>query len=165
MSLLYLEDLQPGMRFMTDTLTLDEASLLAFAGQYDPQPFHLDAAAAQASVFAGLAASGWQTCSLSMRLVVTSDFGQRVANGLVGMGVDNLRWPRPTRPGDQLQCRIDILASKRSASQPAFGVVKLRWTTLNQHGDTVMSLDNTIWVAARTATQYGSGYQRRCHLR
>ncbi|MFC3531173.1 MaoC family dehydratase [Vogesella facilis] len=147
--MLYFEDLTPGLRFHTASVTLSEQDIHAFAHQYDPQYFHTDNARAVGSVFAGLAASGWHTSSLTMRLVVDSDFGRSVAGGLVGMGVDKMRWPRPTRAGDTLQASVEVLSGKRSGSQPDFGVVKLRWVTRNQQQEEVMSLETAIWVAVR----------------
>ncbi|MFC3627724.1 MaoC family dehydratase [Vogesella amnigena] len=147
--MLYFEDLTPGLRFHTASLTIDTQAIQEFAGQFDPQHFHLDHDSAQDSVFQGLAASGWHTSSLTMRLVVQSEFGRSVAGGLVGMGVDKMRWPRPTRAGDTLQATIEVLSAKRSGSQPEFGVVKLRWTTDNQHGEELMSLETAIWVPLR----------------
>ena len=97
---LYLEDLHLGQRFVSGTHQLDEAQIKAFAKEFDPQPFHLEEAAAQASVFAGLAASGWHTAAIAMRLLVTG--GLPLANGIIGLGGD-LAWPKPTRPGDTLR--------------------------------------------------------------
>ncbi|SCK25202.1 MaoC family dehydratase [Vogesella sp. LIG4] len=147
--MLYFEDLTPGLRFTTDSTTVQADDIHAFASQFDPQYFHLDDGKAQGSIFQGLAASGWHTSSLSMRLVVESEFGRSVAGGLVGMGVDKMRWPRPTRAGDILRASIEVLSGKSSASQPDYGVVKLRWTTHNQHQQEVMSLETAIWVPLR----------------
>lgn len=146
--MLYFEDLTPGRCFQTasHTLTLDE--IRDFAGRYDPQFFHLDEAAAEHSVFNGLAASGWHVASVSMRLMVESELGS-VANGLVGMKVDNLRWPRPTRAGDTLRAEITVLSQRASASQPGFGVVTLQWTTRNQNEEIAVQLETAIWVQRR----------------
>ena len=146
---IYLEDLAVGDQFTSGEHAMDDAQITAFAAQFYPQPFHLDDAAARDTLFGGLAASGWHTSSLTMRLVVQSEFGRSVAGGLVGMGVDKMRWPRPTRAGDTLQTTIEVLSAKRSGSQPEFGVVKLRWTTDNQHGEELMSLETAIWVPLR----------------
>ena len=94
---LYLEDLVVGQTFRTGSVTIDEARLKAFAAEFDPQPFHLDAAAAGSSLFGGLVASGWHTAALTMRLMVEGDF--KVAGGLIGVGVDQIRWPKPVFPG------------------------------------------------------------------
>lgn len=146
--MLYLEDLTPGRRFETASHTLTEEELLAFAHQFDPQFFHTDHEAAKNSVFAGLAASGWHTSSLSMRLVAQSELG-RVANGLVGLDVSVMRWPRPTRAGDILTVCVEVLESRRSNSQPGFGIVTVRWTTTNQRQEIAMQMENRIWVQAR----------------
>ncbi|ACO74829.1 MaoC [Laribacter hongkongensis HLHK9] len=148
MEKLYFEDFQPGMRFETATRTLTADDIAGFARQHDPQPFHLDARLAEHSVFAGLAASGWQTATTSMRLVVDL-LADRVAGGLVGMQVDKMRWPRPTRPGDTLKVTLEVLKTKRSTTQPEFGVVGWRWITTNQAGETAMTLENAIWVPCR----------------
>ncbi len=146
--MLYFEDLQPGQRFLSPSHTLSEEEIIAFARQFDPQPFHTDPVAAQDSFFNGLAASGWHTSSLSMRLVEGSELGQ-AANGLIGMQIDQMRWPQPTRPGDTLQVEVEVLDKRRSGSQPGFGVVKVAWTTRNQRGETAMRLECAIWLQCR----------------
>ena len=146
--MLFLEDLTPGRHFETASHTLSEAELLAFAHQFDPQFFHTDHEAAKTSVFNGLAASGWHTSSISMRLVAQSELGT-VANGLVGMDISAMRWPHPTRAGDTLTVCVEILESRRSSSQPGFGIVTVRWTTTNQRQEIAMQLENRIWVQAR----------------
>lgn len=150
--MLFLEDLTPGRRFETASHTLSEEELLAFAHQFDPQFFHTDHEAAKNSVFDGLAASGWHTSSLSMRLVAQSELGT-VANGLVGMDISSMRWPRPTRAGDTLTVCVEVLESRRSSSQPGFGIVTVRWTTTNQRQEIAMQLENRIWVQARGRTE------------
>ncbi len=148
--MLYFEDLTPGRRFSTGSVTVSEADIIGFAQQYDPQPFHTDPEAARHTFFDGLAASGWHTSSLTMRLVVESELST-VANGLIGMGIDKMRWPRPTRPGDTLTAELTVLDQRRSGSRPDFGVVRFSWTTVNQHGETVMALETSIWAACRPA--------------
>lgn len=149
--MLYYEDLTPGRVFETASHTLSEDEIIAFASQFDPQPFHTDPEAAKTSFFDGLAASGWHTSSLTMRLITASEL-KHVANGLIGMGIKDMRWPRPTRAGDTLRAKVEVLGQKPSASQPGFGVVQLRWTALNQHDDIAMQLETAIWVARRPAT-------------
>lgn len=135
MTPLYLDDLAPGLRFASpSTVTLDEASIVAFASQFDPQPFHTDPEAARSSPFAGLAASGWHTAALSMRLLASG--GLPFAGGLIGLGGE-ISWPRPTRPGDTLRTESEILAIQPSRSKPNQAVVTVRNTTLNQHGEPV----------------------------
>lgn len=108
---LFLEDLHPGQRFTSGSHTLDEAQIKAFARQFDPQPFHLDAEAAKGSLFAGLAASGWRTAAITMRLQVES--GLPIAGGIISAGGE-LSWPRPTRPGDILHVETEVLEVKPS---------------------------------------------------
>jgi acyl dehydratase len=133
---LYLDDLQPGQKFRGATETLvDEAAIKAFARQYDPQPFHLDDEAARTTMFGGLAASGWHTMALTMRLLV--DGGAPIAGGIIGAGTDELRWPRPVRPGDELRAESEVLEIRPSRSRPTQGMVKMRTTTLNQNGEPV----------------------------
>jgi acyl dehydratase len=148
--MLYFEDLTPGRLFHTASHTLTQDEIIQFARQFDPQPFHTDPMAAKASVFDGLAASGWHTSSLTMRLITASEL-KEVANGLIGMGIKDMRWPQPTRAGDTLRAEIEVLTGKRSTSQPGFGVVQLRWTTRNQRDEIAMQLETAIWVACRPA--------------
>jgi acyl dehydratase len=123
-----------GQRFSSENYLMDEAGIKAFAAQFDPQPFHLDEAAAQASVFRGLSASGWHTAAVSMRLLVTG--GLPFAAGAVGLGGE-LEWPRPTRPGDTLRVESEIVEIIPSRSKPNQGIVRLRNTTLNQNNEPV----------------------------
>lgn len=147
---LYFEDLRPGRVFRgTTRRRLDSEAIKAFAREFDPQPFHLDEAAARESLFGGLAASGWHTAATTMRLLVTSEF--TVAGGLVGLGLDELRWPRPTRPGDELRVEVEILAARVSNSRPGFGLVTTRTRTLNQDAEVVQELVNTLIVPRRQA--------------
>jgi acyl dehydratase len=131
---LYLEDLRVGQRFTSGTCRMEESDIKAFAEQFDPQPFHLDEAAAQASVFRGLAASGWHTAAVAMRLLVTG--GLPFANGIVGVGGE-IAWPRPTRPGDTLRVESEIIEIVPSRSKPNQGFVTVKNTTSNQNGEPV----------------------------
>ena len=132
----YLDDLSPGQIFRgSATAPVDEAAIKAFAGQYDPQPFHLDAAAAKSTMFGGLAASGWHTAAMTMRLLV--DDGPLLAGGIIGAGTDEIRWPKPVRPGDTLHIECEVLEVRASKSRPQQGMVKMRTTTFNQHNDPV----------------------------
>jgi acyl dehydratase len=133
-TLIYLDDLVVGRKFTTASATLTAADIKAFAAQFDPQAFHLDERAAEASVFRGLAASGWHTGSLSMRLMVESDF--RIAGGLIGLSGE-VSWPRATYAGDTIRVEIEILDIRVSASKPDRGIVTVRNTTLNQRGEPV----------------------------
>src|SRR5260370_21955786 len=121
-SRLYLEDLAVGRRFTSATHAIDAAQIKAFAGQFDPQPFHLDEEAAKGTMFGGLVASGWHTAAITMRLLVES--GLPIAGGLVGMGGE-MSWPRPTRPGDVLSVVSEVGEVTPSRSRPDRGVVRL----------------------------------------
>jgi acyl dehydratase len=118
----YLEDFTAGQTFGSGTLHVDAKRIKDFAAEFDPQPFHLDEAAAEGTVFRGLAASGWHTAALTMRLLVGSDF--RPAGGVLGAGFDELRWPRPVRPGDELHLESEVLEVRPSKSRPEQGLVK-----------------------------------------
>ena len=145
---LHLEDLAPGQRYgSARRLAVGADEIAAFAAQFDPQPFHLDEAAARSSVFGGLAASGWHTAALTMRLLVESDF--RPAGGIVGAGMDELRWPRPVRPGDELRVETEVLEVRPSRSRPEQGVVKARTTTFNGQNEPVQVLVANLIVPRR----------------
>ncbi len=131
----YLEDFVVGQIFGSDRVVIDEEQIRRFAGEFDPQPFHLDAQAARQTIFGGLAASGWHTAALTMRLLVDSPF--KPAGGIVGAGIEELRWPRPVRPGDELRVESEVLEVRESRSRPEQGMIKVRTTTLNQHGEAV----------------------------
>jgi acyl dehydratase len=142
----YLEEISVGARFVSDRLALTEADIKAFAAQYDPQVFHLDHEAAKETLFGGLAASGWHTAALTMRLNVTS--GLPIANGLIGAGVE-VNWPRPVRPGDTLHVENEVLAVKPSQSKPDRGIVTVRSLTLNQRGEVVQDTVAKVVVFRR----------------
>jgi acyl dehydratase len=133
---LYLDDLAVGQTFESGTATVEPERLKAFAAEFDPQPFHLDEEAAGASLFGGLVASGWHTAALTMRLLVESDL--KIVGGLIGVGVEELRWPRPVRPGDTLRVESEVLDVRPSKSQPDRGIVKVRNTTRNQEDQPVL---------------------------
>jgi acyl dehydratase len=134
---LFLEDLQVGQRFVSATHRIDEAEIKAFAGTYDPQPFHLDDAAARNTLFGGLAASGWHTAAITMRLNVES--GLPFAGGIIGAGAE-ISWPRPTRPGDILRVESEVREVTPSRSRPDRGMVTVRSETLNQRDEVVQTL-------------------------
>src|ERR1700687_214080 len=129
--LLYLDDLHVGQRFTSALFHVAEDQMKAFAAEFDPQPFHLDEAAALRSVFRGLAASGWFTAAVAMRLLVTG--GLPFASGIIGLGGE-IAWPKPTRAGDTLRVESEILEILPSRSKPNQGIVRVRSTTLNQNG-------------------------------
>ena len=147
MSKHYLEDLQPGRIFHSGRLVVDEIQILKFAADFDPQPFHLDHEAAHKSIFGGLAASGWHTAALTMRLLVDSEF--RPADGIIGAGIEELRWPRPVRPGDELRVESEILEVRVSRSRPEQGLIKVRNTTLNQDNEAVQVFVGNLLVPRR----------------
>src|SRR5580692_6727504 len=134
MEQLYLEDLRVGQRFASGTYVMEAPRIKAFAAEFDPQPFHIDESAAEATVFKGLAASGWHTAAVAMRLLVTG--GLPFANGLVGLGGE-IAWPRPTRPGDSLHVESEIVDITPSRSKPNQAVVSVRSTMLNQKDEPV----------------------------
>ena len=143
MSVRYLEDFSAGQTFGSGRLRVDEARIKSFAAEFDPQPFHLDAEAARGSIFRGLAASGWHTAALTMKLLVESEL--KPAGGIVGAGFDEFRWPRPVRPGDELHLEAEVLEVRPSKSRPDQGLVKVKTTTMNQHGEPVqISVGNLI---------------------
>jgi acyl dehydratase len=140
----YLEDFAVGQVFAgSGRIRVDKERLKTFAAEFDPQPFHLDDEAARGSIFRGLAASGWHTAAMTMRLLVDSDF--QPAGGIIGAGFDEMKWPRPVRPGDELRVESEILEVRPSKSRPGQGVIKVRTTTLNQDGEAVqVSVGNLI---------------------
>ena len=143
MTVMYLEDFEPGQKFGSPSLRVDAAEIKAFAAQYDPQPFHLDEEAAATTFFQGLAASGWHTAALTMRLMVSGEM--KIAGGIVGAGVEEFRWPRPVRPGDELRVESEILEVRPSKSRPTQGLLKVRTTTLNQRNEPVqISVGNLV---------------------
>ncbi|MEO8122181.1 MAG: MaoC family dehydratase [Rhodoferax sp.] len=131
-SMRYLDDLQVGDRFTSAEHALDETQIKAFATQFDPQPFHLDPEAAKASLFGGLAASGWHTAAITMRLLVGG--GLPLAGGIIGAGGE-ISWPKPTRPGDVLLVETEVVSVTPSRSRPERGMVVVRSETRNQRGD------------------------------
>ena len=142
---LYLEDLYVGQRFTSGLYHMDEDRMKAFAAEFDPQPFHLDDAVAQRSIFRGLAASGWHTAAATMRLLVES---LPFASGMIGLGGE-IAWPKPTRPGDTLRVESEIVEIVPSRSKPNQGVVIVRSTTLNQDGDHMQAFTAKILVFKR----------------
>src|SRR6202162_5383448 len=149
MSRRYLEDFAVGQTFGSGRLRVDKEQIKAFAAEFDPQPFHLDEDAARDTIFRGLAASGWHTAALTMRLLVESEI--EPAGGIVGVGFDEFRWPRPVRPGDELRIESEVLEVRPSKSRPEQGVIKVRTTTLNQKGEPVQIFVGNLVVPRRPA--------------
>ena len=144
----YLEDYAAGQTYATGVLRIEAERMRSFAAEFDPQPFHLSDAGARESIFAGLAASGWHTAALTMRLLVEGEL--RPAGGVIGLGFDELRWPRPVRPGDALRAQSEILEVRASRSRPGEGLIKVRTTTRNQDGDVVQIAVGNLLVRRRT---------------
>jgi acyl dehydratase len=148
---LHLEDLHVGQRFTSGSRAVDEGEIVAFAAEFDPQPFHLDDAAARDSLFGGLAASGWHTAALTMRLLVGS---LPIAGGIIGAGGE-IAWPKPTRPGDVLHVESEVLEIRPSRSRPDRGMVTMRSETRNQRGEIVQTLLAKL-VVPRRRTEDGA---------
>ncbi len=144
----FLDDFSVGQRFVTGKHQIDDAQIKAFAAQFDPQPFHLDGEVAKRTIFGGLAASGWHTAAITMRLMVES--GMPIEGGMVGAGGE-IGWPRPTRPGDILHVESEIVAVTPSRSKPHQGMVTVRSETRNQHGDTVQVLTAKLLAPRRVS--------------
>jgi len=151
MSERYLEDFVVGQTFVSDRLRVTKEQIKAFAAAFDPQPFHLDDAAAQKTFFKGLVASGWHTAALTMKLLVESDV--RPAGGFIGAGFDEFRWPKPVRPGDELRIESEVLEVRPSQSRPNQGLIKLRTTTLNQNNEPVQVQIGNLVVPRRQSLE------------
>jgi acyl dehydratase len=133
----YFEDLQVGERFSSGALEVPGKAIIEFAEKFDPQKFHLNPQSAERSIFKGLVASGWHTAAMTMRLFVkTLNF----AEGAIGLGVDELRWPNAVRPGDVLRVETEIISARLSESKPKHGVIRLRNITTNQRGEVVQTM-------------------------
>jgi acyl dehydratase len=143
----YFEDYVPGLVVDCGSLTVGEAEIIDFARRYDPQPFHIDPEAAAAGPYGGIIASGWQTASLMMRQLVERFISQE--SGLGAAGVDEIRWPRPVRPGDTLHVRCTVLEARLSRSKPDRGIIRTRMEATNQDGELAMSMEGINFVRAR----------------
>ena len=143
----WFEDYVPGTVHDLGSVVVDEQEVIAFARQFDPQPFHLDKERAEKSAFGGLIASGWHTACMAMRLTVDHYLSEVSSEG--SPGIDELRWLQPVRPGDQLTVRITILDTRRSRSRPERGIVRSQIETMNQNGEVVMRLMTTIFIRCR----------------
>jgi acyl dehydratase len=152
LTMLYLDDLHPGMRFITGTTTIDAGQITKFANEFDPQPFHQSDEAAKSSLFGGLSASGWHTAALTMRLLVDSN---QLAGGIIGGGGE-MNWPKPTRPGDTLQVHGEVVAVTPSRSKPDRGIVTIRNETRNQYGEVVQLFIAKLVVPRRPNDANGS---------
>ena len=142
----YFEDLKVGDRFKSATYAVSEEQIISFAREFDPQPFHLEVAVARQTMFKELIASGWHTAAITMRLFVqTLNF----AEGAIGLGVDELRWPTAIKPGDQLQVETEIVDLRGSRSKPTHGIVRIRNVTTNQRGEIVQTMMASALVLRR----------------
>src|SRR5437667_11978269 len=149
MSERYFDDLTQGDRFKSATYEVTEEQIISFAREFDPQPFHLDAAVADQTMFKGLIASGWHTAAITMRLFVqTLNFSE----GEIGLGVDVCRWPNAVRPGAGLQVATEMVDLRVSRSKPSHGVVRLRNVTVNQRGEIVQTMSASALVLCRSDT-------------
>jgi acyl dehydratase len=145
----YWEDFTVGQAFGSGTVTLTAQQIKDFASEFDPQPFHTDETAAAGSFFQGLVASGWHTAAVTMRLLVQSEL--RVAGGLIGAGLDEVKWPRSVRPGDTLRVVPEVLEVRSLKSHPERGLVRVRVQTFNQEDQLVQTLTANLFVPRRPA--------------
>jgi acyl dehydratase len=146
----YWEDFQVGETVELGRHTVDREAVIAFAKEFDPQPFHVDEEAAKTSFYGGLIASGWHTCGIVMRMMCDSYLNQSASLG--SPGVDSVRWLLPVRPGDTLRATRTILESRASSSKPTMGIVKNRWDVYNQNDDKVMTMEGYGLFARRSSS-------------
>jgi acyl dehydratase len=144
----YFEDYAVGQTFSTGRHRVDKEQIVAFATQFDPQYYHLDEEAAKNSPFKGLAASGWHTAAITMRLMVDGEFTP--AGGIIGVGFDQLSWSKPVRPGDELRVKSEILEVRPSKSRSDRGMIRVQNTTLNQNGEAVQTFTGNLIVPRRS---------------
>ena len=148
MTTLHFEDLSVGLSWQSVPVAVSEADIIGFAIAFDPQPFHTDPAAAAAHrLFRGLAASGWHTAALTMRLFASGT--TQIAGGIIGNGIDELRWPRPVRPGDTLRLTSEVVELRAPEPGKAVGWARIRNTTTNQNGEVVQSMVASLTVPRR----------------
>jgi acyl dehydratase len=147
--MLYFEDFEVGSRRELGSYLVTEEEILAFARQYDPQPFHIDKEAAANSIYGGLISSGWMTCSIMMRLLVLSTTGKSASMG--SPGVDEIRWLKPVYAGDTLTVVLNVLDTRLSQSKPDRGVVHTQWEATNQRGELVCTVKGMGMYGRRPA--------------
>jgi acyl dehydratase len=150
----YFEDFHPGQEIDLGTRTVSEEEIVAFATQFDPQPFHVDREAAGASIYGSVIASGWHTCSMMMRMVVDGLMAR--ASSMGSPGLDNVRWLKPVRAGDTLHVRYHTREVKASNTRPDRGVVWSKWIATNQHGEEVCTIEGMGMFARRTPGARGA---------
>ena len=141
------EDFPVGTRLVSTGYPITADAIMEFGQKFDPQIFHLDPKSAEQTLFGGLAASGWHSAAVSMRLFVDT---MDVAGGIIGMGVDELKWPNAVRPGDELRVEIEILNARRSKSRPGYGIIRIRNVTKNQRDEVVQSFCANAMLPARS---------------
>ena len=144
----YLEDFFVGQVFNSSRIKVEKDEIVEFGKRFDPQPYHVDEAAARDTVFRGLAASGWHTAAMTMRILVDGDF--KPAGGIIGVGFDELSWPRPVRPGDELHAKSEVLDVRPSKSRPDRGLIRVKTTTFNQNDDVVQVYTGNLIVPRRS---------------
>jgi acyl dehydratase len=145
----YFEDFYPGQDIDLGTRSVSEEEIIAFAKEFDPQPFHVDREAAAQSIYGGVIASGWHTCGMMMRMVVDGPLGKSSSMG--SPGLDSVRWLAPVRAGDTLNVHYQTVKVKASASKPDRGVVWSKWVAINQHGETVCTVEGMGMFGRRPA--------------
>lgn len=150
MTVQYFEDYAAGQIYHSGRHRIDKEQIIAFAKQFDPQPYHLDEEAAKKSPFKGLAASGWHTAAITMRLLVGGEF--KPAGGILGVGFDQLSWPRPVRPGDELRVTSEVLEVRPSKSRADRGLIRVQNTTINQNDEPVQTFIGNLIVPRRLAS-------------
>lgn len=148
MAKIYLDDIAEGDTFKSDDFEVTAQSIKDFAALWDPQVFHLDEVAAEDSFFKGLAASGWQTACITMRLLVTSGFTP--VNGVIGAGIEELKWFRPVRPGDVLRAEMEVLEARPMRSKPGYGICRMRVTTTDAAGEPVQVFTSPLVVQSKS---------------
>jgi acyl dehydratase len=144
---IHFEDFDVGASLSLGSRQVDRDEVVAFAREFDPQPFHVDEAAAQATMFGGLIASGWHTCAMVMRMMVDSVLGRAASLG--SPGIEQLRWLAPVRPGDTISARVTVLDKRVSKSRPNLGLARFRWEVENQHGEPVLTMESTGMFVVR----------------
>jgi len=147
----YWEDFTPGWTVTSAPVRISKEEIIAFAGEYDPQPFHLDEDAARDTLLGGLAASGWHSCALVMRLMCDAYLLE--ASSMGSPGIDEVRWLKPVRPGDNLRMRCTCLEARASASRPQMGITKMHWEWLSPDGEPVMTMTGTQLFARRPRSE------------
>jgi len=145
----YLEDLKPGQAYESRRHTITEDAIVAFAREFDPQPFHLDAEAAKSSFFGKLIASGWHTAALTMKMLTEAEMD--LAGGVIGAGMEELKWPTPLVPGDTIHLRVEILAARASKSRPGIGIVRALVRALRDDGTAVQEMIANLIVPVKPA--------------